>query len=113
MDQLGETAKEIRMAMGFSQKEAAHKLGVTPVYLCNVEKGKAMPSHAFLAKFQEWSSVDLYVAAWCKKSKHSNLPKSVESIAKQLSAIWDQSIIDLKHNMDGNHASNSKTKTPR
>lgn len=108
MNHLGEVAREVRVAMGFSQKEAALKLGVTSVYLCNIEKGKALPSHAFLQKYEVWTGVDLYVAAWCRKADFENLPKSVKGIAQQLSEIWQSSIDNLT---DGKSVTSSKTKT--
>ena len=113
MNHLGSTAKEVRESMGLSQKDAALKLGVTPVYLCNIEKGKAMPSHSFLQTFEAWSGVDLYVAAWCKKTDFDNLPKSVKDIAKQLSEIWQKSIVDLTPSKDVRNAKSSKGKTSR
>lgn len=115
MNHLGETAREVRKARGVSQKIAAKQLGVSAVYLCNVEKGKAMPSYAFLQTFEEWSGVDLYVVAWCKKQQINQLPNSLKDVAKQLTDIWQKSFTaDYDDGKDvTDNATFTKSGTPR
>jgi transcriptional regulator with XRE-family HTH domain len=115
MKQLGPTAREVREALGFSQKDAANRLGVSSVYLCNIEKGKAMPSHSFLQTFKTWSGVDLYVAAWCRQDDYDQLPKSVKGISKKLAAVWKKEIDGLREQTikDAKNVENSKTRSPR
>ncbi len=115
MKHLGETAREVRKAKGVSQKLAASQLGVSAVYLCNVEKGKAIPSYSFLQKFDEWSGVDLYVAAWCKRQQINQLPSSLQDVARQLTDIWQESFGDdcPSNDKDVDNVTYSKSGTPR
>ena len=40
--------KQFRKKQGLTQQELANKLGITSVYLCNLETGKRTPSFAML-----------------------------------------------------------------
>ena len=116
MKYLGEAAIEIRQNMGVNQKIAAKELGVTSVYLCNIEKGKAMPSFAFLKKYEEWSGVDLYVAAWCRQVDIEKLPSSVRGVSKKLIELWGQTAPEhrrTQRNEQELSATTSKIKSPK
>lgn len=46
---LGRTLAAARRAAGLTQREAARRAGITPVYLCVIEKGRASPRLGVLA----------------------------------------------------------------
>ena len=85
---IGQTARRMRENLGLSQLEAADKLGVSNVHLCNIEKDKAIPSSAFLSAFRETFGVDLYVLAWCEQGDVKSLPAGVRNAAKELQKAW-------------------------
>lgn len=85
---IGQTARRTRQSLGLSQLEAADKLGVSNVHLCNIERDKAIPSSAFLAAFREKFGIDLYVLAWCEQGDVNSLPAGVRNAAKQLQQAW-------------------------
>jgi len=87
---LGDASREIRESLGLSQREAAVSLGISAAHLCNIEKNKALPSHALAGKYQEVFGVDLYVFAWCKYGDLSRLPMSVRCAAVCLLCGWEQ-----------------------
>jgi transcriptional regulator with XRE-family HTH domain len=90
--ELGETATFIREARKMTQRAAAEKLGITPVHLCNIEKGKAKPSPDLLRKYREVMGVDLYVLAWCRNGDFEKLPPSIRQSAQALSAAWHEDL---------------------
>ena len=92
MIDLGETAAFIRESRGLTQRAAAEKLSITPVHLCNIEKGKAHPSHELLRKYREVMGVDLYVLAWCRNGDIDKLPAPIRESAKSLSAAWHEDL---------------------
>lgn len=47
------TLEAARVNAGFNQKEAANKLGVTPVTLRNYESGKTSPNMEMVAKIEK------------------------------------------------------------
>lgn len=58
-DQLGLKIREIREEkLGFTQKELAKKLNVTPVYISYLEQGKKAPSEEFLQTLFNISGID-------------------------------------------------------
>lgn len=86
---LGDAARELRESLGITQRDAALALGITDVHLCNVEKNRSAPSSALMDKYrQEWG-VDLYVFAWCRHGKTSDLPKSMQKAATTLLKGWN------------------------
>jgi transcriptional regulator with XRE-family HTH domain len=89
---LGNAARELRESLGLSQRDAAERLGVTPVHLCNVEKNKTAPSQALVDRYRELWGVDLYVFAWCRHGDISKLPKGMQAAARALSKGWEQQI---------------------
>ena len=92
MLQLGDTAREIRESFGVSQKEAAERLGVTPVHLCNLERNKATPSNELVAKYREVFGIDLYVAAWCLHGDLGTLPRGIREATKRLAEAWREQL---------------------
>lgn len=89
---IGESARLLREQFGLSQKEAATKLGISNVHLCNVENCRSQPSQELLAKYHEVLGVDLYVFAWCQHEDVDRLPKSLRSAARSLAEGWKQQI---------------------
>jgi HTH-type transcriptional regulator, competence development regulator len=50
MSKFGETIKELRIAQNLELRETAHLVGVAPVYLSRVERGKEAPPSAEVIK---------------------------------------------------------------
>ena len=93
--QIGPRAKQIRETLGWTQRETATALNISYVHLCNVENNKAKPSQSLIDKFVEIWGIDLYVLAWCEDGDSERLPKSLRSIASDLSAGWEEEIRKL------------------
>ena len=85
---LGDTAVYLRETRGLTQRAAAELLGITPVHLCNIEKGNANPSRELLSKYREVLGADLYVLAWCRQGSEDNLPMPLRSAARALRDAW-------------------------
>jgi transcriptional regulator with XRE-family HTH domain len=85
---IGRVAKEIREAMGLSQRQAADALGITNVHLSNIENDKSEPSVGLLDKYRELWGVDLYVFAWCRHGDVSKLPPEIRHAASRLTQLW-------------------------
>lgn len=92
MINVGDAAREVRERIGLSQKDAAVKLGISNVHLCNIEKGNAQPSPELLAKYQKTWGVDLYVLAWCQDGDVDKLPSQVRHAATALANSWKKHI---------------------
>lgn len=90
MISVGRTARRTRESLGLTQREAAERLGVSNVHLCNIEKDKAVPSSAFLAAFRDEFDVDLYVLAWCEQGDVNSLPAGVRGAARKLQQAWSK-----------------------
>lgn len=88
MISIGKTAKSIRETHGLSQKEAAEKLGISNVHLCNLENDKVSPSTDLLERYRDTFGTDLYVLAWCEHGDVEMLPKSVRAAARRLQEAW-------------------------
>ncbi len=61
---IGDTAMKIRLGAGDSQREAADRLGITNVHLCDIERGHSRPSLDLLERYQEEFGSDPYVLAY-------------------------------------------------
>ena len=85
---LGQTARELRLSLGLTQRAAAEALGISFVHLCNVEKNRAAPSQALIDRYRELWGVDLHVLAWCSRGNENLLPKSLRSAAAELDMAW-------------------------
>lgn len=88
MIKLGRTIRDLREARGLTQRAAAEVLGITDVYLCNLERDKARPSADLLAKIYEKWKVDLYVLSWCLYGDLRKLPQAVRRPMEQLAQAW-------------------------
>lgn len=89
---LGSTARRIREHKQLTQKAAAEALGITSVYLSQIENNKAVPSQAILDKYRELWGVDLYVLAWCLHGNTDELPEAVRKPMKELARIWTEQL---------------------
>jgi transcriptional regulator with XRE-family HTH domain len=87
--QLGDAARELREALGITQRDAAQALDITAVHLCNVEKNNSTPSSALLEKYREVWGIDLYVFAWCRHGNASDLPMAMRKAACALLDGWN------------------------
>ncbi len=88
MIDLGKTIRHVREAKGLTQRAAAEILGITDVYLCNLEHDKARPSAELLAKIHDEWKVDLYILSWCLHGDLKRLPKAVRGPMKLLAQAW-------------------------
>ena len=103
MIRLGKTARYLRDSYGLSQRDAADKLGISVVHLCNIENDKAQPSPALLERFRELWGVDLYVLAWCVHGDVKKLPKAVQEPIEELAKAWENQLSSVlgKHRKGG------------
>jgi transcriptional regulator with XRE-family HTH domain len=85
---LGKLARQIRESHGFNQKEAADKLDITVVHLCNIENDKSKPSPELVKRFRKEWGIDLYVLAWCLNGDIEKLPQSIRKPAAALAKAW-------------------------
>lgn len=53
MSKLGNNLRTRRQSTGLTQRAAARDLGLTPVHLCNLERGHSTPSHSLLLAIAE------------------------------------------------------------
>ena len=82
--QLGHAARDVRMALGLSQRQAAAELGITAAHLCNIETGSSNPSLFLIWRYQHLWDVDIYVLAWC----HGVVPRGFTKGASRLLRQW-------------------------
>jgi len=61
MRQIGAKIRELRKLRDVTQREAARRLGVSAVHLCNVERGHTQPSWRLLAKIERIWQVTVVV----------------------------------------------------
>ena len=92
MTRLGDAARHLREIRGLSQKSAAALLGISNVYLCNIEANKAVPSQVILDRYRELWNVDLHVIAWCMFGDVQRLPPRVRQAAEKLAAAWKREL---------------------
>jgi transcriptional regulator with XRE-family HTH domain len=55
----------IREATGLTQVAAAKMLGISVVYLCNLEHGDKLPSLRLIDRISKAWGINPYVLAWC------------------------------------------------
>lgn len=60
---LGLIARRLRDAAGLTQKDAARRLGITNVHLCNIERGVSLPSFSLLDRYGRVFGGNPYVIA--------------------------------------------------
>ena len=78
--------------LGLSQREAASRLGISYVHLCNIERDRAAPSQALIDRYRELWGIDLYVLAWCLHGDANKLPKGMRTAAMKLARGWQRQI---------------------
>lgn len=88
MMKLGRTAKYIRKQAGLTQRQAAERLRITPVHLCNIERNHAAPSSSLCDRYEEVFGVDLYVTAWLLFGDVNKLPPSLRRPTRRLATAW-------------------------
>lgn len=57
--EFGRRFAEARQKIGMTQREAASKAGITPVYLCQLEHGDGIPSMELAAKLADVVGITL------------------------------------------------------
>ena len=95
MMHLGQTARYVRERKQLTLREAAAKLGISHVHLCNIENNHAVASLQLLEKIKDVYGVDLMVLAWCLYGDPDRLPTSVRGPMKALAAAWKNELGDL------------------
>jgi transcriptional regulator with XRE-family HTH domain len=108
--QLGPTARYVRQSRGLSQRAAAEELGVSYVHLSNVERGRADPSTALVARFSTVFGVDLHVLAWCLFENDLSIPEDLRGPRKVLAEAWKK---QLCLPVEAAHAQSSPVTTAR
>src|SRR5438309_2701224 len=88
MIRIGKTARLLRESLGLTQRQVAHKLGVTVVHVSNIENDKAAPSPELMDRYYKNWGVDLYVLAWCLYGDLNKLPPSIRDSANELAKAW-------------------------
>lgn len=98
MVKVGLAAKHVREVHSLSQKAAAEMLGVSAVHLCNIEKGKSLPSAHLLESYRQLWQVDLYVLAWCLFGDISALPAGIREASAALAQAWQAELLTSDKN---------------
>ena len=91
-EQIGDMAKELREAKGWTIEEAAAEFGCIAFSLEGFERGLGVPSKAILDSFSRLYGIDPYVAAWCRHGDMSKLPRAMQLSAKVLTEGWQENI---------------------
>ncbi len=94
MIKLGKTARHLRESLGLTQREAARRLQVTAVHLCNVESNKSAPSSDLVNRYRELWDIDLYVLAWCLHGDATSLPIAIRKPMQELAKAWKQELAE-------------------
>lgn len=93
---IGSTVRYIRQLADLNQREAAGKLGITSVHLCNVERGRSDLSPYLRERFREVFGVDLYITAWLRGGDIEKLPKRLRAAAEKLATIWKRELEQIR-----------------
>ncbi len=92
MIDVGLAAKYLRNRLKLSQRAAAKELGISHVYLSNLENGKSSPTADMIDRYFEAWGVDLYMLAAVKFGGAQRLPQSLGAIAAKLNEAWESQI---------------------
>jgi len=91
MINVGNTARQLRESLGFTQQEMADSLGITNVHLSHIENNKSFPSQDLIDRFRDRFEVDLYILAWCSDTTNEErIPLSLRKPAAQLAKAWER-----------------------
>lgn len=85
----GKRFRAKRIESGYSQKEAAHELGISPYQLCNYEKGRTEPSLNTLIKMSELyhQSVDSLLGTGLINTSTSITSPTFEELVEMISKL--------------------------
>ncbi len=64
MIDFGSVIRRIRNEMGISQKDLAHRLGVSPTYVSLIEGNKKEPSITLIKHFSAVSDIPIEILLW-------------------------------------------------
>jgi transcriptional regulator with XRE-family HTH domain len=81
---LGEAARDLRMKLNLSLREAEVELGISYVHLCNIENGKVTPSQKIVERFHDAWGIDLYMFALAFHSDAGATPRALRQPVKAL-----------------------------
>src|SRR5262249_50712372 len=97
MIHLGKTARYVRERKKLTLREAAARLSISHVHLCNIENNHAVASLQLLEKMKEVYGVDLMVLAWCLHGDPDRLPASVRGPMKALAKAWRNELGEMSN----------------
>jgi len=92
---LGKAARDLRVKLNLSLREAEAELGISYVHLCNIENGKVSPSEGLVERFHEAWGIDLYMYALAFHSDGGAIPKVLQPPVKALKEGCRQHIESL------------------
>lgn len=81
---LGKAARDLRVKLELSLREAEAELGISYVHLCKIETGKVSPSERVVERFHEAWGIDLYMYALAFHSDEEDTPRPLQAPAKAL-----------------------------
>jgi transcriptional regulator with XRE-family HTH domain len=84
------TIRMIRGKLDLTQEQFADKLGVSSVYVSNLETGSKRPSMNLINKIRDVTGHDVYVLAWIRHGDISKLPVSVQNAARKLTEAMNR-----------------------
>lgn len=89
---LGKAAKRIRESVGLSQRDAAKELGISDVYLCNIERDKKTPSLDLMNRFHDAWGIDLYMLACCLHGVDEKLSPEMRRATEAMLDVWREEL---------------------
>jgi transcriptional regulator with XRE-family HTH domain len=92
---LGKAAKDLRIRLNLSVRQAARELGISYVYLSRVENGHAQFSPATIERFHESWGIDLYIYTAAFFFWRDDLPKPLQKPMKALADAWRKEIVRI------------------
>ena len=74
---IGQAVKLCREATGSTQREAAKRLGISNVHLCNIERGHSSLTRGMAARMQRFWGANPMIVAWLRNPpKHDRVPST-------------------------------------
>ena len=85
--QIGNSLRLVRSIAGLTQDEMAAQLGITPSYLCMLEKSKARPSLVLLQEIEKHFDVPASFLVW---NAHFESKRSDPDVSERYRKIGEQ-----------------------
>ena len=84
---IGSAITEFRKNAGFSQRQLAKNVGITPSYLCQVELGRRHPSSMLLKRISSALNIPPEVLFWEAMDVPTDLPQAERDLCEQAKKI--------------------------